>query len=349
MASTTAKRVTAEPFQQILSDVKTRLFRFKLNATNRNLVFRPRRAKELESRRHPIMFDGQALRPLNYEGLPGRGALFGLINQMTENGSAERYEQTKSALQDYCTYVPGNVSNRHLSLFVRNAAQMGKLADSLKFLNHPVFADLVRSRTFNKEVLRLRSCAASANRAINTGVIAPIDYANSVMKAYKRAVAQDKTPRMSASSTLASLYGLASCAMTAQKSSIAADASDAQKASLSTIKELLQSQIDLANQQIPKMQRVLDKKTYINYNKLAMLVDVRLGIMGLKLASQIEGVTVPKDIDISSLRTLAKSCKSTLSRSAFDDYFAAINESYPTELENRRSHIQPAKTEPESS
>lgn len=317
-------------FQAVASNVETRLFRFKLNTTNRNLVFRPRRAKELESRREPIVVDGKALEPLKFEGIPGAGALFQLIKSI--EGNEERYERLKPIIRDYVTYANRNVNGKHVSLFVRNAASMGRLADSLKYLNHPLFKKLAHSRPVTKEVLRLRSAAAFSNTQAE--VVPPQDYAQSVIKAYARAVEADQNPQRCALSTLASVYGLACSASSSSSSSAEA-------------KTLLQTQLDKLAAQFSALPQTIDKKSTMNYEKMSMLADISLGLKGLELAKTVEGINVPADIDTSVLTTLAKECNSTLPETAFSDYFKAVNAAYTQEVEHRRqlAHYEAKKEE----
>lgn len=204
------RNVTAakgEDFETLFNRLDERLSRERLNTTNKNLVYRPKRAKELLSLKNPIIVDGKPLEPRIWAGLPKKGDLSRCIEEVTNR---DQFNQLKHFMKEYAQYYPNRLEPHHLVRLIRQATTIGLFAEAITFINSPALSPYI-SEAYYKEQSRIYSIRLENNlseESINeTGTSR---YLNKFLKVFEKADSQTPGFSHALDSSLIKLTGLKS-------------------------------------------------------------------------------------------------------------------------------------------
>jgi hypothetical protein len=135
----------------VYKEIDERLARSRLNTTNKRLVYRPTRARELASRKNPIIIDGKKLEPLIWKGRPSIVVLTQCIDLMK---SQEEYVKVKRFIREYADYYPKRVKPYQLSVFLRQGTSIGLFSECVTFLHSETLKPYL-NESIVKEILRI--------------------------------------------------------------------------------------------------------------------------------------------------------------------------------------------------
>jgi hypothetical protein len=142
-----------EGFSALYSRLDERLARERLNTTNRNLVYRPRRARELQNRREPIIVNGEALEPRVWPGKPRAADLTRCIREVSNE---DEFNQLKYLIKDYVKYYPEKFEPHHLVSLIRHMTFVGLFPEAVTFLDSPAMLPF-HGEAYYKELARIYS------------------------------------------------------------------------------------------------------------------------------------------------------------------------------------------------
>jgi hypothetical protein len=286
-------------FADVYDDLSERFLHDKLNRANRNIVFRPRRAKELLSRKNPIIIDGKLLKPLEYKGVPGSKDLFHLIGSIS---CEDNYKQAKEILLYYGRYARNSVDAVHLEQFVRQAGYLGLQTDAFRFVvTHELFADRIDG-VVHQEALRIRAIHSELARRPN--------YQTKILRSYKLVPEQTR----GLSCCLLAIAGLVNCAIHSEGTA------------RELIKTKLQGLINNCKELVDNAAIVEPSTDIFNYVRFPFYVDCQLGAQGLERATVDLGIQ--HNIDVHKLRDIANLWGKAFKNNEFENYVDNIKNGF---------------------
>lgn len=151
--SQTTQSSSKQSFDQIINEIDSRLARSRLNTTNRNLAYRPRRAKELLSRKDPIIVNNEPLEPRKWDGVPGKKMLLDAIKSVS---SSDEFSQVKNIIREYSEYYPQNLDQKHAKNLLRQGSILGLYNDANTFSQSQNLRQVL-NQEYYKEQLRIHA------------------------------------------------------------------------------------------------------------------------------------------------------------------------------------------------
>lgn len=140
-------------FLTLYNRLDERLARDRLNTTNRNLVYRPRRARELQNRREQVVVNGEALKPKIWPGQPKAADLTRCIQQVANE---DEFNKLKYLIKDYVEYYPEKFETHHLVHLIRYMTFVGLFPEAVTFINSSAMLPF-HNEAYHKEVARIYS------------------------------------------------------------------------------------------------------------------------------------------------------------------------------------------------
>lgn len=311
-----SKTAHARSFESLYEDLSTQLFHEQLNNANRALVFRPRRAKELLSRKNPIIVEGQELKPMIYKGIPGKSDLTDLL-ELVE--TSEQLQSAQKVVKGYANYQPGNIQSSHLIRYLRSASRIGHYNSAASVVLTGYEFKPIRNKQVMKEMVRIQAVRASNP----SGVAKVASNKSSLFKAWKKIPQKSQDNDLDVNLSL--LYGLTGLIQNAE--------SEAQKAyitkkavwALENVKRILSAEVEIPEQGLP-----------------AFIIDLSLGIKALQYLGAENEATKVNDILVNRAASSFKNIQGLV-----DSYVSEIQTGY--ELEHPSTESSASETSAEAS
>lgn len=175
-----------EGFSALYNRLDERLARERLNTTNRNLVYRPRRARELQNRREPVIVNGEALEPKIWSGKPKAAVLTRCIQQVSNE---DEFNKLKYLIKDYVEHYPEKFESHHLVSLIRYTTFVGLFPEAVTFINSSSMLPF-HNEAYYKELARIYSVrmeSLNIESVEHTGVSR---YSSKFVRAFARAEEQ---------------------------------------------------------------------------------------------------------------------------------------------------------------
>lgn len=313
-----SKTAHSKSFESLYDDLSTQLFHDRLNNANRALVFRPRRAKELLSRKNPIIVEGQELKPMVYKGIPGKSDLTELL-ELVE--TPDQLQSAQKVVKGYANYQPGNIQSSHLIRYLRSASRIGHYNAAASVVLTGYEFKPIRNKQVMKEMVRIQAVRASTPNGV--AKVSPLK--SSLFRAWQKV--PQKSQEQDLDVNLSLLYGLTGLIQNAETEAQAAYITKKAKGALENVKKILASQVEIPEQGLP-----------------AFIIDLSLGIKALQTLGAESEATQIKEI----LSTRAASSFKNI-QGLVDSYEKEIQTGYQLEHPSPSAEESPAsETTPEA-
>ncbi|CAN6622401.1 hypothetical protein TRVA0_009S00276 [Trichomonascus vanleenenianus] len=142
-------------FEGVFAKIDEKLQPSRINTTMRQLVYRPRRQRELRSLKRPIVIDGEEVRKSKlWAGQPSAADLTNAIKLMESEGD---FGVVKGLVKEYAQYYPGLLRANHANALIRRASELGLYNHAITLLRSTDLYQVVPKRLYLKEQVRMHA------------------------------------------------------------------------------------------------------------------------------------------------------------------------------------------------